>query len=116
MKYIKYFENYDSTDYLNQVETNSYIKITRHLYEFVSDEGFVDELENHFKKEFDQSDFEYTELNLSTDDKTGLINFDENVINKFNEFDIQLKEKYYPTICDFINYDKGEVYIIKLIP
>jgi hypothetical protein len=56
-------------------------------------------------------------LNLSKEDKAGVINMDENVVNKFNEFDVKLKEKgEYPyDTLDFIDYDKGIVYIIRLL-
>ena len=47
----------------------------------------------------------------------GLINMEDDIIEKFNDFDIKLKEtQEYPyDTLDFIDYDKGIVYIIRLI-
>jgi len=55
-------------------------------------------------------------LQLSSQDKKGLINFNDDTLEKFNQLDIQLKEKQeYPyKILDFIDYDNGEILIIKL--
>ena len=67
---------------------------------------------------YNQEYFEYTVLNISEEDQKGLIEGDDDVINKFNEFDLELKKEQgsdYPTICDFIDYKKGIVYIIRLI-
>ena len=58
----------------------------------------------------------FTTLNLTSKDKNGLIEFDDDVIEKFNDFDIKLKSmSEYPfNKLDLIDYDNGVVYIIRL--
>jgi hypothetical protein len=52
---------------------------------------------------------------LIDEDKNGLINFDDDVVNDFNEFDIELKDsqKYPYNMIDMIDYNNGIVYILK---
>jgi len=118
---LKTFESYsnesDIKKYLEQVKNeNNYIKITSQLFDEILDEGFVDDLEEINNKKYTINDFVYFELKISETDKKGLINFDDIILNKFNDFDWELKElqEGYPTIVDFIDYDNGKIFIIKL--
>lgn len=118
MKHIKLFEAYSVHDYLTLSFTQEYEDLTDYLWENIIEEGFVEELENYYEIEYNKSDFEYIILNISNDDKNGLIDDDDDVINKFLMFDIELKKEQepdYPTMVDFIDYDDGIVYIIRLI-
>ncbi len=104
------------SDYLKQVDTLSYKPLTSKLYDFIDEEGWLESLEDVYNKEYTKKDFEYTQLELSKADKEGLINFEDVMINKFNSFDIKLKElDNYPfKKLDFIDYDNGIVYLIRI--
>ena len=119
MVHIRYFENFQSSveDYLKQTISGNFECITRELYDYICEEGFVDDLEKYYNEEYDIDDFEYMLLNISDEDKVGIINNDDDIVEKFNDFDIKLKfNQYgYTTVCDFIDYEKGIVYIVRLI-
>lgn len=104
-----------ANDYLKQVHNLSFKPITNFLFNEILEEGFVDDLIEMYNYDYTKNDFEYSELQLDLNDKMGLKTFVEDVINKFNSFDILLKDSQngYPKIVDFIDYDKGIVYIIK---
>lgn len=104
-------------DYLKEVKFEDYDYLDSDLFDMISNEGWLEQLEEESDSEFIEDDFEYIELKLTKYDKDGLINMEEETLEKFNDFDIQLKiESEYPhDTLDFIDYDKGIVYIIRLI-
>jgi len=104
-------------DYLKQVEYGDYEELTTELYDLISMEGWLVSIEDEFGEEYEQEDFEYLKLDLSEKDKLGLINMDEDVVEKFNDFDMELKKtgEYPYDTLDFIDYDNGIVYIIRLL-
>lgn len=119
-KYINTFqeqmikEGLKVNDYIDQVYKNEYKSLTNELFNYIAEEGWLYELEEFYDREFDKNDFSYTKLNLTKEDKYGLINFDDDVIEKFNDFDSRLKsmDEYPFKIIDLIDYDNGIVYII----
>jgi len=104
-------------DYLKQVEYGDYEELPTELYDLISMEGWLVNIEDEFNEEYEQEDFEYLKLDLSEKDRLGLINMDENIVEKFSYFDMELKNRgEYPyDTLDFIDYDNGIVYIIRLI-
>ena len=103
-------------NYINQLNTNEYINITNKLFNDIEDEGWLEQLEDFYNRRFDKTNFKYMALKLTDNDKQGLINFDDDVIEKFNYFDIKLKsmDKYPFKKLDLIDYDNGVVFIVKL--
>lgn len=103
-------------DYINQLNTNEYINITNKLFNDIEDEGWLEQLEDFYNRKFDKTNFKYMTLKLTENDKQGLVNFDDDVIEKFNDFDIKLKsmDKYPFKKLDLIDYDNGIVFIVKL--
>lgn len=120
---IKKFESHktykeDIERYYTQTVLGDYDMLTNILFDIIAEEGFVGDLEEINEEEYDTEDFEYLVLDISEEDRQGLINMDEETVNKFADFDIRLKESqmpYYPTTVDFIDYGQGKVYIIRLI-
>lgn len=120
---IKTFESHTSYEsdiekYLKQSVLGDFEELTPQLFDIIAEEGFVGDLEDINEEEYDAEDFEYLILDLIDEDKKGLMEFDDGTLNKFGDFDIKLKESQmpdYPTSVDFIDYDKGIVYIIRLI-
>jgi len=109
-------ENLDVNDYINQLNNNEYSKLSDNLYSDIEDEGWLEQLEDFYNRKFNKNDFSFTTLNLTSKDKNGLIEFDGDAIEKFNDFDIRLKSmSEYPfNKLDLIDYDNGVVYIIRL--
>lgn len=114
-KYIDTFkqrminENLDVNDYINQLNNNEYSKLTNKLFNDIEDEGWLEQLEDFYNRKFNKNDFSFTTLKLTTNDRNGLINFDDDVIEKFNDFDIKLKSmsKYPFNRLDLIDYDSS---------
>lgn len=101
--------------YLREIDIGIYYPLSQNLFEDISDEGFVGELEDVYELSLTKEDFEYLILPITLEDKLGLINLDDATLEKFNELDINLKEIQTDIILlDFIDYDKGIVYIIRL--
>lgn len=98
--------------YFNQLINNKYLPLTDNLWEDLESDGFPDEV-NDYKGDYNKNNYKYTIIKIGNKDKNGLINFDEDTIEKWNDFDIELKDKYYPNYIDFIDYDNGIIYIIK---
>lgn len=123
MKYLKIYENFlsdpDIKNYLDQVRRTEFKPLTKELFDFIQEEGFFDDLENYYDNKYSISDFLYIDLKLTNLDKIGLKKFDDDIVNKFADFDYLLKKSAddkgeYTKICDFIDYEKGIVHIIKL--
>ena len=120
---MEQFENDDLdkyksiNDYMEDVDYGTYDELTDELYYLISEDGWLGQLEEEYEEEYSVEDFEYTTLDLSDEDREGLMNEDDDIVDKFNDFDIKLKEtQLYPfDTLDFIDYDKGIVYIINLI-
>jgi hypothetical protein len=110
-------DNKTIQDYLKQVEYGDYEELTTELYDLISMEGWLVSIEDEFGEEYEQEDFEYLKLDLSEKDRLGLINMNEDVVEKFNDFDMELKKvgEYPYDTLDFIDYDNGIVYIIRLL-
>lgn len=121
----------ESTDYDNQSKYyweqvrnwEDWEPITDELFDGIEEEGWVQDLtENMTDEEYDvnreivKSGFLYKELDLYYNwQKDHIKSEDYYIINIFNKFDQELKSKQEPPyeILDFIDYDKGTVYIIK---
>jgi len=120
-KFINFLnENINTRDtdfdfYMNQINNpNEWIPITNKLYNLIEEEGWVDELTSNTDDNI-KNKFTYKELELLDIDKNGLIEGEDSSIEFFNELDILLKssQEYPYNTLDFIDYDKGKVYIIK---
>jgi len=97
--------------------------ITDELYDSIEEEGWVQDLTDDMSdedydmnREIIKSGFVYKELDLYyTWQKDHIKSKYDYTINLFNKFDDKLKETQEPPYhtLDFIDYDKGIVYIIK---
>jgi hypothetical protein len=63
---------------------------------------------------FDESSWQYYNLTVPEIIKNGLINFDRYFIEMINRFDIQLKNIFNCQYIDLIDYDTGEITIVKI--
>jgi len=88
--------------------------ITDELYNDLLDEGWIEDLE-YVYDDVNKDDIVFKELELIDEDKEGLMTFDDDIVEDFNEFDIEIKDKQeYPyNMIDMIDYNNGKVYILK---
>jgi hypothetical protein len=108
---LEKYENGISFDELfHQIETSSFIPITNRIKNILDDEGIFDEFDD-----FDINNYQYMNLKISDDDKIGLMELNPDHLDKFNEFDIQLKDKYKMKYIDFIDYDNGNIIIVRKV-
>lgn len=96
--------------YLKQLESLQFQEVSDETWETIQDEGLDEEFDLFYR-----NDYQEALLPISSEDKIGLMNLTEEMLNKFNEFDINLKENFHMKYIDFINYDNGSVKIIKII-
>lgn len=107
------FESYayndnELSDYFEQIKNNKYYPLNNYLWDNLQLDGYPEEL-----NDYDKNNYKYTTLNISDVDKNGLINFNDDILEKWNDFDIKLKDNYFPNYIDYIDYENGIVYIIK---
>jgi len=104
----EYLNESEFADALSQVETNQYRDLTPDVWETIQDEGYDEELE------LDSPEyFEYTTLTIPPEDVGALKTFKDEALEKYNRFDIELKEKYENHI-DLIDYDNGIIKIVRV--
>lgn len=95
---------------LYQVTRNVYKPITWDIYKTLGLEDFFDHVGTSDLKEFS-----YTQLRIPNTDKTGLIAQREDVLDKYNSFDIALKDVYgTKKYIDLIDYDRGVALVVKV--
>ena len=101
-------EGSEFTNLLSQVEEKGkYKPLTDEVWEVIQDEGYDEELEL-----YDPEDFQYMELDIPPEDVEALKAFSDEALEKYNRFDIELKEKYENHI-DLIDYDNGVVKVVR---
>ena len=93
--------------YLTQISNLAWKPLTRSVWNTIQDEG-LDEEQDAPK----HTDWVMASLDVSAEDAQALQSFDDNAIEDFNRFDIQLKSRY-PGLTDLIDYDNGTVTIVK---
>ena len=88
--------------------------ITDKFFDDLCNEGWIEDLE-YVYDDVTKDRITVKELDLIEEDKQGLMDFDDDIVNDFNDFDIEIKDKQkYPfNMIDVIDYDKGIVYILK---
>jgi hypothetical protein len=118
MQHLILFENFNNefADLFNQIKNVQFLPISKKQYKILEEEGWIEELEESGNN-IDYDLIEYIELTIPEEDKLELINFNDDILEKYNDFDIQLKNKQiHPPfhIIDMIDYDKGKIFIFKV--
>ena len=95
-------------------DENNWNPITDKMFDDLCDEGWIEDLE-YVYDDITKDNIIVKELELIDEDKIGKIFFNDDVINDFNELDIEIKdkEKYPFNMIDMIDYENGKVYILK---
>lgn len=114
---MKYIKSYKFKNLFDQIISGNYQELTDDIWEALEWDGWIDDASRlHYGKKGDKrEDYEFIELDIPETDEFGLATKDDDAINKYNEFDIELKEKLYDKgYLDLINYDEGKVRIVKI--
>jgi hypothetical protein len=96
------------TELLSQVKTGVYKPLPDEVWEAIEDEGYSEE------EGLQREDFEYITLTIPHEDAKALRDFSDEAIEKYNRFDIKLKDLFERHI-DLIDYDKGIVRVVRVI-
>ena len=95
--------------YILQIPKLKFKPVTPKIWSAIRWEGLDDEQDKSKR-----SQWMFAELKLKESDKNGLMGYVEETIEKFNRFDIQLKNIYKMKLIDLIEYDAGRVYIVRV--
>jgi hypothetical protein len=85
-----------------------YQKCTNEIFDIIQTEG-LDEEFNKFKK----SDWTFITLQIPENISNKIKNFDNEILNLLNEFDMIIKNRFKMKYIDLIDYDLGKIRIIK---
>lgn len=99
---------YEFKDLFNQIKTGKFIPLTDEVFESLEWDGWMDERNDNNRKHY-----RMLELSIPQKDELALIQLNDDVINKYNEFDIELKSKFGDSFIDLINYDEGKIFIVR---
>jgi len=95
-------------NYLSQIPKLHFKPVTPKIFRTIQYEGLDEET-----GEMLMSQWNYAELKISPEDQQGLKRLNPLYINKFNQFDIALKNKYKLHIVDLIDYDEGRIILVR---
>jgi hypothetical protein len=95
------------SSYINQIPALQWKPVSKFVWTAIQDEG-LDEEQDAFEPE----NWSMATLQITPEDVKGLKSFNDDVVNRFNSFDIALKDRY-PGLVDLIDYDRGVVIIVK---
>lgn len=100
-------------DYLNQIDSLDFFPLRDNL------QIWIDLQEEGIFEEYEEGNFldnwVYGYLKLKDEDQNNLKNMDTDAVEFFNELDIKIKEKYNLKIIDFINYQTGQIVLLKYL-
>jgi hypothetical protein len=96
------------SNYIDAVSTLLFKTVTPDVWNAIQDEGLDEEQD---APNFVQ--WSMATLPISGEDSDRLRQFDDDTIEKFNSFDIALKEKFGGKIIDLIDYEAGVVHLVK---
>lgn len=94
-------------DPIKSIQNLKFGKVSSSVWGTIRDEGLDEEHNAHKPSQWLVSD-----LPISEKDSDGLKNLNDETLEKFNAFDIALKEKFFGKLVDLIDYDKGTVKIV----
>jgi hypothetical protein len=96
--------------YLSQISSLHFIPVNAQVWRMIRDEGLEHEQNAPSPKQWVMAT-----LRISDEDVISLRKFTDDALEKFNLFDIRLKELYRGRIIDLIDYDAGIVRLVKTV-
>lgn len=91
---------------------DSYLNITNDIWNIIIMEWLNEE---YWKIWEEKTNWKFIKLKISDKDINWLKELNDSIINKYNSFDIFLKEKYNLKFVDLVNYDKWEIIIVSCL-
>lgn len=98
-------------DYVDCIPQLTFEPVTDEIWESIQYEGLDEEADN-FDGIYDRENWFYAELPLDEEDSNGLMSQNEEFLERFNQFDILLKNTYNMKYIDLINYENGKINIV----
>jgi hypothetical protein len=93
---------------------NNWVSLNPKYYNEISERGWFDEfLQNN--KFISNDNFLMKKIEITEKHKNGIINFDDVEINYFIRFEMEIKNKFPVKMILYVDYEKGEVFVIKHI-
>jgi len=114
---MKHIDSYKFKDIFDQIKDGDFKDLNNDIWESLEYDGWIDDASRvgYGKYGLDKEDYEYIEIDIPEEDEFGLITLDDNIIEKYNDFDIEFKDKYYNKgYLDLVNYDEGKLFIVRL--
>lgn len=108
--YITLVESDMPDTLLAKVPTLKFIPVDGKRWRAIQDEGLDVE-----QSAPDRAQWLMALLPIDKDDAAKLRAFDDETVEKFNLFDIKLKEQFGGKIVDLIDYDRGMVVLVKIV-
>jgi hypothetical protein len=110
----KDFSKIDKQSFYNMLieqilNDKSFIPCTKEIFEIIQVEGLDEEFDRYKK-----TDWLFLKLILPENVSNRIKKFDAEIINMLNEFDIILKERFSMKYIDLIDYDSGEINIVRV--
>ena len=101
----------DFSGLFSQIEKMLYMRwfpVTDKLWHSIRWEGLDNRFGNPLKDQW-----EYIEMEISSTDRRGLMELDDDVVEKYSKFDMQMKQKYRGVLVTVIDYTEGTVMIVR---
>lgn len=100
-------------EYWKQMEDEqNWIPLNKKYYDEILDRGWLDEFIS-LNMFIDIENFNMKKIDISEKHQIGIIKFDDIEINYFIRFEMEVKNRYPLKRMLFVDYEIGEVYIIK---
>ena len=100
-------EGKHASQYLSQIPMLTWKPVSRSVWNTIQDEGLDQE-----QQAPDHSNWVMASLSITTEHAQALQALEDDALEYFNRFDIDLKSQY-PGLTDLIDYDRGTVTIVK---
>ncbi len=97
-------------DYVSLVESLAFYPLTPAVWDTIQDEGLDEEQDAPLASQWEMAVFP-----LSAQDQAALKAMTDEVLERFNAFDIALKERWNCAVIDLIDYDRGQVILVKRV-
>ena len=105
-------------DLLKQINSVPFKNVTFSIFNYIDNEGFVDELCGANKEKYGIDDFEYLKLLISEKEKNGIKFSNKEIVSNFKDFksyiENDLQEGSIPKMRVFLINESGSLIVVRL--
>lgn len=105
-------------DLLKQINSVPFKNVTFSIFNYIDNEGFVDELCGANKEKYGIDDFEYLKLLISEKEKNGIKFSNKEIVSNFKNFksyiENDLQEDSIPKMRVFLIKESGSLIVVRL--